>query len=233
MSDTITPLVDKSQEPPIEPTKPAETDDLAGLKSALASERARAKAAEEKLKGVDLTEYDRLKKLEETTKAAAETARKNQLAEQGKYQELLAEKDTQLTAAQNEALTARQEARATALRSDLARAFVSADGIGEQLENFVLIAQSRLKTADDGSIIYPGDAIKKDGTPISSMSEYAVWLRESGGIGFAFAPLNKAAGTNAADAKTTAAGKPKTVPMSEAYKYLEEIRMGEITIELS
>jgi hypothetical protein len=222
---------DTSQVPTQEPPKPE--DDLTGLKSALATERARAKAAEDRLKGVDLAEYDRLKKLEETTKAAAETARKNQLAEQGKYKELLAEKDNQLTAAQNEALAAKQEARATALRSDLARAFVSADGIGEQLENFVLIAQSRLKTGEDGSIIYPGDAIKKDGSPINSMSEFAVWLRESGGVGFAFAPLNKANGTNLTTTTTSNPAKPKTVSPSEAYKYLEEIRMGEITIEMS
>jgi multidrug efflux pump subunit AcrA (membrane-fusion protein) len=207
-------------------------DDYQELKEAIRRERKRADELDKKLKGIDLTEYDRLRKLEEKSRSESEAARKRALEEQGKYQELLSEKDALLAAAKAEAAAAKIEAKEIALRSQLVAAFTSSGGIGTQIDNFLTLAKTRISFAEDGSVVYPGDAIKATGEPIATMAEYAVWLREEGGLGFAFEPLNKATGSNAADTRTAAAPtKPKSVSKDEAYLYLKEIAAGEITIK--
>lgn len=179
-------------------------EDVSGLKTALQKERdARAqfekdlKAEREKLSGVDLEEYQRLK-------AEADSKETDDLKAKGKIDELI-EKGKQREKAINDAWQKRFDdltAEFNTLRVDhrLRKAFEDGGVIPDRIDDAVLHAKQIVKLTEKGDL----QILDRDGTPMdASIETYAKdllkeskpWLYAASGAGGSGAP-STSGGTN-------------------------------------
>lgn len=191
-----------------------------GLQADLAKARAKLKEANARLaqfEGVDPQEYLALK--EAQAQAADEQARKN-----GEFDKLLAAERAKSAQAEARMKEAAAKAAESVARAELSAAFAANGGKADQLDNFLILAKSKLVVGEDGNYTVP----EMDG--ITDIKSYVAHLGSSD-LSFAFAPVNQAAGSNKPGGKVPGSGQPRTVTPAEAPNYLAEIADGSVIVQ--
>lgn len=202
--------------------QPLEGGDIERLTATLAKVRAEAKQykrAAQKASGIDPEIYAQMV-AEKEEREELEATRK------GDFDKLLGAEKARASAAEKKLQATLAKANESMIDNILSTEFVKAGGKAEHLDNYKVLAKSKLTKDADGAYVLPdGD----DGEPLE-WGAYVTSTRDNG-LGFAFDPINKSKGSGQIGGKEPASAGIKTISPAEAGKYIKEIAAGTVTIK--
>lgn len=193
------------------------------LKIDLSKARKELKELKARYEGLDPDEYAQLKaEKEERDQRDAES--------KGNYEKLIGAERKKAEEAQAKYRAAMDKAYEAAVDAALVSAFAANGGKPEHLDNFKVLAKSKLTRDSEGQYVVPETYLGEDGEPIAEFGDFVSIARDKGGLGFAFDPINKAQGSGDTGGKPSPANTTRHVSPAEAGKYLTEIASGEVQV---
>jgi hypothetical protein len=195
------------------------------LKADLAKARAKNKeimAQLAKFEGIDPDEYLSLK-------TQREQAEQEQAAKRGEFDKLLKAERDKSSAAELRALEKVAAANESLVKAELSAAFVANGGKAEHVDNFLILAKAKLVKNEDGQYVVPDTFVNAKGEAIADFKSFTNQLASTD-LGFAFNPVNNAAGSGKTGGQAPGSGQPRSVSPAEANQYLSEIAAGTVVV---
>lgn len=200
--------------------QPPEGGDIERLTTTLVKVRAEArqyKRAAQKFAGIDPELYRQM--VEE--KEAREL---NESTRKGEFDKLLGVQQARAAAAEAKYKDALLQANESMADSQLGAEFIKAGGKPEHVDNYKLLAKSKLTKDEGGAYILPDNT---DGEAMQ-WGDYVATTKDS--LGFAFEPNNKSKGSGSTGGKEPPVEGVKYVTPAEASRHLEGIASGKVIV---
>lgn len=202
-------------------------DDLANLKALVSKQNKYIKELERGVRaksGIDLDEYNALK-------AEKEEREQKEAEAKGQYEKLIGAERKRAEEAQAKYKAAIEKAYESQTDATLVSAFAANGGKPEHLDNFKVLAKSKLTKDAEGQYVIPDAYTNDKGEQITDFAEFVSVARDKDGLGFAFEPVNKSQGSGDTGGKSPLPTTAKFVSPAEAGNYIKEIAAGEVQVK--